>query len=267
MKLPAIELARFLSSFDVAVRESATPDAQSLAWEVLRRHELFAGLASASSTALVPQLRCSRTAAGAMLVQQDGLESHVRFLVSGFAVSYCLDPFGSRRVEAFFGPGFALNLERLAVSRCVSPQVEGLTRCVSIDVPVPLLAATVLGDVALAANLVRLLGAFIADARALRRVVTVGGAERRLANALLWLVDRLGGGPAEHGAIPFPLRRSDLADFIGAAESTVSRALADWARRGYVEVGRMRQAVLNRAALGLIAGQDDEPPSEGSSTA
>ncbi|MBT8152498.1 Crp/Fnr family transcriptional regulator [Epibacterium ulvae] len=69
--------------------------------------------------------------------------------------------------------------------------------------------------------------------------VTFQRAEHRLAERLLEL---------DHGG-EITITQGDLAREIGTAREVVSRRLEAWAKRGWVETGRGRLRVLDRAAL------------------
>ena len=82
--------------------------------------------------------------------------------------------------------------------------------------------------------------------------------DRRIARALLRLVDKLG-KKASHGTlIDVPLSRQDLAEMTGTTLYTVSRTLSRWEQHGLIETGR--EWVIIRSHEGIVAIAEDMPP-------
>jgi CRP-like cAMP-binding protein len=82
--------------------------------------------------------------------------------------------------------------------------------------------------------------------------------ERRIARALLRLVNKTGGRGAEGIDVGVPLTRQDLAELAGTTLSTASRTLSAWDQQGIVASRRERVTILQPHALAAIA--DDLPP-------
>lgn len=80
--------------------------------------------------------------------------------------------------------------------------------------------------------------------------------ERRVASALLGLASRVGQQEGGGGLLQMPLSRQDLADMTGAKVETVSRVVSEWRRSGVIEGGRRWIAVVDRAALAALAGDE-----------
>ncbi len=84
--------------------------------------------------------------------------------------------------------------------------------------------------------------------------------ERRVANALVRLVQQTGQETPDGLLIPFAISRQDIAEMTGTTLYTVSRILSRWEQQGIVETGRER--VLIRSPHGLVAIAQDLPPSQ-----
>jgi CRP-like cAMP-binding protein len=82
--------------------------------------------------------------------------------------------------------------------------------------------------------------------------------ERRIARALLRLVNKTGVHGAESIEVGVPLTRQDLAELAGTTLSTASRTLSAWDQQGIVASRRERVTILQPHALAAIA--DDLPP-------
>lgn len=77
--------------------------------------------------------------------------------------------------------------------------------------------------------------------------------ERRLAHALLRLIDQSGLQQQDRILLDMPLSRQDLAEMIGSTLFTVSRILSTWESRSWIETGRERITILIPQALHQIA--------------
>jgi CRP-like cAMP-binding protein len=78
--------------------------------------------------------------------------------------------------------------------------------------------------------------------------------EQRIAHTVLRLSAQVGSQTTNGLLIDMPLSRADLGAMTGATLYTVSRVLRGWHKRGFVEVGRQRVAILQPDAIRSIAG-------------
>ncbi len=80
-------------------------------------------------------------------------------------------------------------------------------------------------------------------------------ADQKLATFLLAVADVSDGRDAE---FDLPMRRSEMAEFLGVRLETVSRKMSDFQRRKWVKMVSMyRFRVLNRGALECLAAGGD----------
>ncbi len=77
--------------------------------------------------------------------------------------------------------------------------------------------------------------------------------ERRLAHAVLRLVDQSGREESDKIVLDMPLSRQDLAEMIGSTLYSVSRILSQWEGRGLVLAGREKLSVVKPDILSQIA--------------
>jgi CRP/FNR family transcriptional regulator, cyclic AMP receptor protein len=87
----------------------------------------------------------------------------------------------------------------------------------------------------------------------LRRRADTSGAQR-LAGLLLDLAGRHGtrvGGAVE---VALPLSQEELASMAGTSRATVTRALSNWRKRGFIRTGQRRVTITNPRGLRHIAG-------------
>lgn len=107
-----------------------------------------------------------------------------------------------------------------------------------------------------AVGVTRALGRHIDDVHSRMAELATEEVERRIAHAVLRLVDRAG-RPAEGGVgIDFPVTRQDIAEMTGTTLHSVSRIVSAWGSRGLVRRGRARLVVSDLAALERIARGD-----------
>ncbi len=107
----------------------------------------------------------------------------------------------------------------------------------------------------MAVNAVRFVATQLHDLQVRYRQLATEKVERRVARALLRLVQHAGRKVDDGVLIDLPLSREDLAQMTGTTLYTVSRILSRWESEGILDVGRQR--VVVRRPHGLVAAADD----------
>jgi CRP/FNR family transcriptional regulator, cyclic AMP receptor protein len=92
-----------------------------------------------------------------------------------------------------------------------------------------------------------------ADATLRSRAVTTGG--QRLAGLLLELAGRHGRGTDGVIHLVMPLSQEELASLAGTSRATVTRALSNWRKRGFIRTGQRRVTIIDATGLRQVAGQ------------
>jgi len=77
--------------------------------------------------------------------------------------------------------------------------------------------------------------------------------DRRVAHALLKLVNQTGRRMDEGVLIDFPISRQDIAEMTGTTLHTVSRLLTAWEEQGLVKSGRQKVTVTEPHRLLMLA--------------
>jgi len=77
----------------------------------------------------------------------------------------------------------------------------------------------------------------------------------RLAKQLVWLANRYGTRQGSAVRIDLGLTQQELGELVGAARTSVSKYLQEWARKGVLTHQRDHLDILDLAALRQIAGQ------------
>lgn len=104
----------------------------------------------------------------------------------------------------------------------------------------------------LAANALEAVGERLHEAHARIRELSTEEVERRVAHALIRMIDRAGKPTEEGMLIDFPLTRQDIAEMTGTTLHTVSRLLAAWQALGLIRSARRRVTVVDRPALAAL---------------
>jgi CRP-like cAMP-binding protein len=103
-------------------------------------------------------------------------------------------------------------------------------------------------------GLMQLMTGYIQEMQERYRELATERVERRVALTVLRLAAQIGERAAgDETMVELPLARQDVAEASGTTMFTVSRVLADWERRGFVETGRERVLIRNPHGLVQIA--------------
>jgi CRP/FNR family transcriptional regulator, cyclic AMP receptor protein len=85
-----------------------------------------------------------------------------------------------------------------------------------------------------------------------RRAITSGA--QRLAGLLLDLARRHGSRADGAIEVALPLSQEELASLAGASRATVTRALSNWRKRGFIRTGQRRITIIDPRGLQQVAG-------------
>ncbi|MGQ7793323.1 Crp/Fnr family transcriptional regulator [Faunimonas sp. B44] len=105
----------------------------------------------------------------------------------------------------------------------------------------------------LAVNTLQTVGTRLQEAHTRIREMATEEVERRVAHAVLRLVEQAGRKTDGGVLIDFPVSRQDIAEMTGTTLHTVSRILSAWESKGLVEGGRQRILVRQPHQLFLLA--------------
>ena len=109
----------------------------------------------------------------------------------------------------------------------------------------------------LAVNAMQTIGQRLQEAHTRMREMATQDVERRVAHAVLRLIEQAGKAEGDGIRIDFQISRQDIAEMTGTTLHTVSRILSAWEGKGLVEGGRQKLLVRDAVGLRLLAeGQD-----------
>ncbi|MBC2859642.1 Crp/Fnr family transcriptional regulator [Stappia sp. 28M-7] len=105
----------------------------------------------------------------------------------------------------------------------------------------------------LAMNALQTVGQRLQDAHTRIRELSTEEVERRVAHALLRLVNQAGRKTEDGILIDFPVTRQDIAEMTGTTLHTVSRVMTSWEAQGLVSSARKKVVVCNAHKLFMLA--------------
>lgn len=165
---------------------------------------------------------------------------------------------GQRQIVGFANKGSILGLESDVEH---SNSAEAITSVVVRSIPMARVTEICLHDGKLASQLLRQVGRQLGAAQAQLAAVGTQSAEQKLANFLLTICDLC--DDAHDGQFDMPMRRGDMAEFLGLRLETVSRKMSEFQRRGWIRMESLYHCrILRRDILeGLGEGGsiDDGP--------
>lgn len=200
---------------------------------------------------------------GARLVEQGQLGEHDFTVQSGALMLFKTLAQDRRQVLGFRFAG-DLILQR----RCDRPwpvTVQALTACTLERIDCHTFRRVAESDPVFGRALLDLASDQITAAQELLATIGCKNAEERVATFVLELADSPQGGATDREAIVMPMSRSVIADYLGLAPETVSRAFSWLAEQGLMALPRPSQVlVLDRAGLAALArGQTFQPRKAG----
>jgi CRP-like cAMP-binding protein len=110
-------------------------------------------------------------------------------------------------------------------------------------------------DTRLAQNIMHLMYGTISELQIRQQSLVASRVEQRIARVLLKLAAQCGVQTADGVLINLPISRQDVAEMSGTTLYTASRIMREWARQGWLDLGRER--VLLRRPHQLVQIADD----------
>lgn len=222
----------------------------------IRQLDIFAGLDTGSCDEIARAARVKRIAAGDALFQQGEMSNAVYVLLSGEFKATQMTADGDRVVVRLVGPG---DLAGHVSAFCETPLPAtpiAMTESIVLSWPLQEFIALMSRHPNLSLAVIRNMARTIENAHVTLREVATERVERRIAHALLRLIQQAGHKIEGGIEISFPITRHDIALMTGATLYTVSRTLSAWEQRGIVDGGRRHLVVRAPHALVRIAEEE-----------
>ena len=181
---------------------------------------------------------------------------HLYLVESGWVKLYRTLIDGQRQIVGFANKGSILGLES---DLEYSNGCEAITETQVRAIPVARVTEICLRDGKLADQLLRQVGRQLGAAQAQLAAIGAQSAEQKLANFLLTIADLC--DTQADGSFDLPMRRADMAEFLGLRLETVSRKMSEFNRRGWIELSSLyhcsikRRDVLEELAMGGARGE------------
>jgi len=162
---------------------------------------------------------------------------------------------GQRQIVGFANKGSILGLESDAEH---SNGCEAITPVTVRVIPIARVTEICLRDGKLADQLLRQVGRQLGAAQAQLAAIGAQSAEQKLANFLLTTSNLCDVTP--DGQFDLPMRRGDMAEFLGLRLETVSRKMSEFQRRGWIRMTSLYHCVIVRRDIleELAAGGEAE---------
>lgn len=178
----------------------------------------------------------------------DPVERRLYAIQSGQFKLYQLSAEGEQTVTGFRFGGDFLGLESIGLQHHRN-SVVALSDAVLCEFSHAQLVEAALRDAALAPYLSRLLFAELATELSAGLLLSDGNAEQKVAGFPLHL-SAANAGRGENGDfLELSMTRADIADYLGLAAATVSRALSRFQNLGYLSLRSRKLAITDRAGL------------------
>jgi CRP/FNR family transcriptional regulator, nitrogen oxide reductase regulator len=206
---------------------------------------IFAGIGPEQLDEVLAQARSVRLPKGGAAFEQDREADSFFVLLHGNLQVVKLTPAGQQVVIRYVAPGemfgIAVQMGRPTYPATATAVVDS----VMLVWPSTAWPGLVARCPSLAASALQTVGSRLNDAHVRVVEMSTEDVERRVAHALLRLVQQAGRKLERGVEIDFPITRQDVAEMTGTTLHTVSRILSAWEDLGLVEGGRQRIVVLD----------------------
>lgn len=241
---------------DLTHRPSAARGAGHIDGSAIGHLAVFAGLDGPARDEIARAAHVARIAPGDALFRQGETPHAVFVVLSGEFKATQATAEGDRAVVRLVGRG---DLAGHVSAFCDKPYPASpiaMAESIALSWPRQEFVALMARHPALSLAVVRNMAAAIENAHTRLREIATERVERRIAHALLRLIQQAGHRIEGGIEITFPITRNDLALMTGATLYTVSRTLSAWEQRGIVEGGRRHLIVRSPHALVQIAEEE-----------
>ncbi|ESR25765.1 Crp/Fnr family transcriptional regulator [Lutibaculum baratangense] len=227
--------------------------ARSLDRSLIRGLDIFASMQEDDLEAVLEGASARQVPAGTPVFEQGAEAREFFLLLHGHLKVVQTTPDGQQVVVRHVNPGdiygIAKALRRTDYPATSIAVVDSLTLAWPSSRWDPLVAR----NPVLATNALQTVGQRLQDAHARIRELSTEEVERRVAHAVLRLVQQAGRKTEEGVLIDFPVTRQDIAEMTGTTLHTVSRVMSAWEAKGLVASGRKRIVVLDPHRLVALA--------------
>ena len=214
---------------------------------------LFSGMSPADLDRMLDSATSRRVLKDAYIFEQDHEVQFFYLLLHGRVRVVKTTADGQQVIVRYIGAGELLGIAQ-ALGRTIYPaSAVAVVDCVVLAWPSRLWPEFAAAFPSFGANTYKTVGERLNDVQSQVVELATQQVERRVAHALLRLVQQTGKKCDDGLLIDFPISRQDIAEMTGATLHTVSRLLSAWEQDGLVKSGRQRIVVVEPHRLLLIA--------------
>jgi len=221
--------------------------------------DVLAGLPADERKTLERIAKRRRLRAGDFVYMQGDAVEHFYIVESGRVRVFYQTPAGREPTVTHRGPGDVFGISSLAGGDRRVPSAQALEPSVIWAIAAQDLDMLTRRLPTLASGIIKALARRLRDVMVLLESVATWPVRLRVANFLLASQGRPGRGGAAGWT------HEGIADRLGCARQTVTRALDEFARAGWIRVERKRIVVIDRRALERLVGTTSALPPEHSS--
>ena len=226
--------------------------------------EIFEGVPAEDIDAVLALARPRRLVDGAAAFRQGAIAKEFFLLLSGRLKVQQTAADGQQIVVRHINPGDLFGIAD-AMHRPDYPATAiAVVESLALVWPASQWERFIGRNAAFALGALQTVGRRLQDAHSRIRELSTEAVERRIAHAILRLVNQAGRKTPKGIEIDFPVTREDIAEMSGTTLHTVSRVMSGWQQKGLVTLGRKRVTVNDAHRLFILAEgsapSSSEPP-------
>lgn len=214
---------------------------------------MFSGMSPPDLDRMLDSATSRRVPKDAPVFEQDREVQFFYLLLHGRVRVVKTTADGQQVIVRYIGAGELLGIAQ-ALGRTTYPaSAIAVVDCVVLAWPSRLWPEFAAAFPSFGANTYKTVGERLGDVQSQVVELATQQVERRVAHALLRLVQQTGKKCEDGLLIDFPISRQDIAEMTGTTLHTVSRLLSAWEQEGLVRSGRQQITVVEPHRLLLIA--------------
>lgn len=214
---------------------------------------VFQGMGPADLDSMIGQARSLRIPKDKPVFEQEEQAHSFFLLLDGHVRVEKSTPEGQVVIVRYINPGELLGIAH-ALGRDTYPaSAIAAVDCVVLAWPGRLWSEFAAAFPSFGVNTYRTVGERLQDAHTRVIEMSTEQVDRRVAHALLKLVEQSGRETEDGLLIDFPISRQDIAEMTGTTLHTVSRLLTAWEQRKLVKSGRQKVTVVDPRGLQSLA--------------
>jgi CRP-like cAMP-binding protein len=220
---------------------------------IFKDAELFHGLDPDALDTIFNAGHIRRIKKGTRIFSQGAPATSCHLLIEGRTKIVQSGPDGEQVLIHLVGPGEMYGIAAVFLRTGYPADAFAITDCTDLQWSARTIKELMMAHPRISLNALGIVATRYQDAQHRLREMAHQSVERRIAHAVLRLVQYAGRRVGHHIEIEIPLLRQDMAELAGTSMFTVSRVLNDWEARGIVDASRRRIVVRQLHALVAIA--------------